>query len=161
MRFDLQPRRGKYFFKEEGRNMVQKRFLLTVVLSTLLAVLSMGFMTLTASAQAVASPAHSVTFKVGTTPLSGTPNSNIKDNKKGKPVFKPKKLSCTQIQGQACNTITNTTNENVDVYLNGTYFFSQIPGQVNYIYYGGAGTYVYTIPNQNHKTKLTVTVTMG
>src|SRR5579884_4190137 len=27
MRFDLQPRRGKYFFKEEGRNMLQKRFL--------------------------------------------------------------------------------------------------------------------------------------
>jgi hypothetical protein len=137
--------------------MAKKRFLLTVVLSTMLAMLSMGFMTLTASAHTVASPTHGVTFKVGTVPLSGTPNSNIKDNKKGKPIFKPKKLSCVIVQGQACNTITNTSNGNVDIYLNGSYFFSQTPGQVNYIYYGGAGTYVYTIPNQNPKTKLTVT----
>ena len=136
--------------------MAKKRFLLTVVLSTMLAMLSMGFVTLTASAQAAASPTHGVTFKVGVGPHSGTPNSNIKDNKKGKPIFKPKKLSCTIVQGQACNTITNTTNGNVDIYLNGSYFFSQTPGQVNYIYYGGPGTYVYTIPNQNPKTKLTV-----
>ena len=138
--------------------MAKKRFLLTVVLSTMLAMLSMGFVTLTASAQTVASPTHGVTFKVGTAPLSGTPNSNIKDNKRGKPVFKPKKLSCVIVQGQACNSITNASNGNVDIYLNGSYFFSQTPGQVNYIYYGGAGTYVYTIPNQNPRTKLTVTV---
>ncbi len=141
--------------------MTKKRFLLTVVLSTMLAMLSMSFLTLTASAHTVAAPTHGVTFKVGTVPLSGTPNSNIKDNKKGKPVFRPKKLACTQVQGQACNTITNASNENVDVYLNGNYFFSQSPGQVNSIFYGSAGTYVYTIPNQNHRTKLTVTVTMG
>jgi hypothetical protein len=141
--------------------MAKKRFLLTVVLSTMLAMLSMGFVTLTASAQAVASPTHGVTFKVGAVPHSGTPNSNIKDNKRGKPVFRPRKLSCTQVQGQACNTITNASNGNVDIYLNGSYFFSQSPGQVNSIFYGSAGTYVYTIPNQNHRTKLTVTVTMG
>src|SRR5689334_7047679 len=130
--------------------MAKKRFLLTVVLSTMLAMLSMSFLTLTASAHTVAAPTHGVTFKVGTVPHSGgTPNSNIKDNKKGKPVFRPKKLSCTQVQGQACNTITNTTNGNVDVFLNGTFFFSQVPGQVNPIFYGSAGTYVYTIPNQN------------
>jgi hypothetical protein len=142
--------------------MIKLRTLRTVILSTLLALLTMGFFTFTASAQTVA-PSHvgpGVSTSVVTVPLSNNPNSNIKLNKKGKAVFKPKKLACQQIQGQSCHTITNTTNETIAVYLNGNFFFNSAPGQVNSFFYGSAGTYVYTIPNTNPKAKLTVTVTM-
>jgi hypothetical protein len=142
--------------------MIKLRTLRTVILSTLLALLSVSFLTLTAGAQPVA-PTHTgpgVSTRVVTVPLSNNPNSNIKLNKKGKAVFHPKKLACKQIQGQSCHTMTNTTSLTIDVYLNGSYFFTSAPGQVNSFFYGGAGTYVYTIPNTNPKAKLTVTVTM-
>jgi hypothetical protein len=124
--------------------------------------LSVSFLTLTAGAQPVA-PTHTgpgVSTRVVTVPLSNNPNSNIKLNKKGKAVFNPKKLACKQIQGQSCHTITNTTSLTIDVYLNGSYFFTSAPSQINSFFYGGAGTYVYTIPNTNPKAKLTVTVTV-
>lgn len=137
--------------------MIKNRTLRLIVASTLLALLVSMFMVVAASAHAVA-PTHGVTYTVAGAPNSGgTPNSNIVTKHK-KDHFKPAKLACTIVQGQACNSITNKTKGNVDIYLNGSYFFSQTPGQVNDIYYGGAGTYVYTIPNQNPKTKLTVTV---
>lgn len=142
--------------------MIKRQTLRTVILSTLLALLSVSFLTFTASAQSVA-PAHGVSgvsTRVVTVPLSSNPNSNMKLNKRGKVVFKPKKLVCQQIQGQSCHTITNTTNQTIAVYLNGTFFFNSDPGQVNSFFYGSAGTYVYTIPNTNPKAKLTVTVTM-
>ena len=142
--------------------MIKLRTLRTVLLSTLLALLTVSFLTFTASAQTV-SPAHAgpgVSTQVVTVPLSNNPNSNIKLTRRGHAVFKPKKLHCQQIQGQSCNTITNTTNETVAVYLNGNFFFNSAPGQVNSFFYGSAGTYVYTIPNTNPKAHLTVTVTM-
>lgn len=138
--------------------MLTHRILRTVMLSTMLALLVVTFMTFTVSAQTL-SHGPGVTVKVVTSPDSSNPNSNIKLNRHGKAVFKPKKLACQQVQGQSCHTITNTTNMNVDVYLNGSFFFTSAPGQVNSFFYGSPGTYVYTIPNTNPKAKLTVTVT--
>lgn len=141
--------------------MIKHRTLRTVILSTLLALLSVSFLTFTASAQSVA-PARSapgVSTRIVSVPQASNPNSNIKLTRRGKAVFKPKKLACQQVQGQSCHTITNTTNETVAVYLNGNFFFNSAPGQVNSFFYGGPGTYVYTIPNTNPKAKLTVTVT--
>src|SRR5258706_1759573 len=64
--------------------MIKLRTLRTVILSTLLALLSVSFLTLTAGAQPVA-PTHTgpgVSTRVVTLPLSNNPNSNIKLNKK-------------------------------------------------------------------------------
>ncbi len=136
--------------------MIRHRTLRLIIASTLLALLVTTFMTFTASAHTLAS-VHGVTTQV-VTPNSMNPNSNMKLNLHGKVVFKPNTLACKQVQGQSCNTITNKTTQTIDVYLNGSFFFSSAPGQVNSFFYGGPGTYIYTIPNTNPKAKLTVTV---
>jgi len=138
--------------------MVRHRTLRLVIASTVLALLLATFMAFTASANTLVS-VHGVTTQVVSIPNSSNPNSNMQTNAHGKVVFKPEKLHCKQVQGQSCNTLTNTTNQTIDVYLNGSFFFSSAPGQVNSFFYGGAGKYVYTIPNTNPKAHLTVKVT--
>lgn len=140
--------------------MTRHRSLRLIIASTLLALLVTTFMTFTVSAHPL-TKVHGVTTQVVTShliPNSNNPNSNMKLNKHGHVVFKPNALTCKQVQGQSCNTITNKTTQTIDVYLNGSFFFSSAPGQVNSFFYGGAGTYVFTIPNTNPKAKLTVTV---
>ncbi len=136
--------------------MTRHRVLRLALVSTLLALLLTTFMVFTVSAKTQA-PAHRVTTQV--VQIKTNPNSNIKVNVHNKVVFHPKKLKCKQVQGQSCNTITNTTSQTVAVYLNGNFFFDSAPGQVNSFFYGGPGTYVYTIPQTNPHAILTVTVT--
>jgi hypothetical protein len=135
---------------------IRHRTLRLIIASTLLALLITTFMAFTVSAHTLPT-VHGVTTQV-VNPNSMNPNSNMKLNLHGKVVFKPNTLACKQVQGQSCNTITNKTTQTIDVYLNGSFFFSSAPGQVNSFFYGGPGTYVYTIPNTNPKAKLTVTV---
>lgn len=137
--------------------MIRHRALRLVIASTVLALLLATFMAFTASANTIVS-VHGVTTQVVNIPNSINPNSNMHTNPLGKVVFKPNKLRCKQIQGQSCNTLTNTTNQTIDVYLNGSFFFSSAPGQVNSFFYGGPGKYHYTIPNTNPTAHLTVIV---
>lgn len=137
--------------------MIRNRALRLVIVSTVLALLLAAFMAFTASANTLVS-VHGVTTQVVNIPSSMNPNSNMTTNAHGKVVFKPNKLRCKQISGQSCMEITNTTNQTIDVYLNGTYFFSSAPGQVNEFFYGGPGKYIYTIPNTNPTAHLTVHV---
>lgn len=136
--------------------MIRHRTLRLIIASTLLALLVTTFMTFTVSAHTLPT-VHGVTTQV-VTPNSMNPNSNMKLNKLGKVAFRPKTLTCKQVQGQSCNTLTNATTQTIDVYLNGNFFFTSAPGQVNSFFYGGAGTYVFTIPNTHLNAKLTVTV---
>lgn len=137
--------------------MIRNRALRLVIVSTVLALLLAAFMAFTASANTLVS-VHGVTTQVVNVPNSINPNSNMVTNYYGKVVFKPNKLRCKQISGQSCNTLTNTTNQTIDVYLNGSFFFSSAPGQVNSFFYGGPGKYHYTIPNTNATAHLTVIV---
>ncbi len=137
--------------------MIRHRTLRIIIASTVLALLLATFMAFTASANTLVT-VHGVTTQVVSIPNTLDPNSNMHTNPYGKVVFKPNKLRCKQVQGQSCNTLTNTTNQSIDVYLDGSFFFTSAPGQVNYFYYGGTGKYLYTIPNTNPTAHLTVKV---
>ncbi|HVB62144.1 MAG TPA: hypothetical protein VNE61_13185 [Ktedonobacteraceae bacterium] len=138
--------------------MIRHRALRLVIASTLLALLLATFMAFTASANTLVT-VHGVTTQVVSIPNTSDPNSNMQTNSHGKVAFKPNKLHCKQVQGQSCNTLTNASNQTIAVYLNGTFFFSSAPGQVNSFFYGGPGKYLYTIPGTNPKAHLTVRVT--
>jgi hypothetical protein len=137
--------------------MSRHRIVRLALVSTLLALLLTTFMVFTASAHTLA-PTHGVTTSVVSIPLKTNPNSNMKVNAHGKVIFNPHKLSCKQLQGQSCNTLTNTTSQTLAVYMNGSFFFDSAPGQVNSFFYGGPGKYVFTIPQTNRRARLIVTV---
>jgi hypothetical protein len=77
------------------------------------------------------------------------PNVNLKD-KAGVLLFKPATLNLTQGKGKQCKatnygfSITNKSGATQEIDDGGTPFFSQVPGQVNYLC-SGVGTSIFTV----------------
>lgn len=129
-----------------------KRSLRLIGLALLLVVLA------TSTLLAYTYQAHAAASHVNTSAssLPTVPNVNIHLNKQKKVVFSRKALSChAQV---SCLNITNKTKQTIDLYLNGKFLFSMLPGNITGTNFNFPGRDTFTIPNANPNAILPVTV---